>query len=271
MSSPVPVDHYVQKALLQHWSAPNKVGRRDNFVWVFDFDGSRLEKLHVRNVFSRAGLNDANTEQRLNKLVEHPLSRFRDRELRRRSRAHVPMRVDLDESTGRAAALVFLAQTCRASDALENPTGRMLSRLLNRPNQELDSLGEYFFRDFDLHSVGTGRISLCHPEVGFFEFPITEKESRSALGLALPLTPYLSLLAVPRGARLEWGEAKARLLGLCSLGVRSSRRVVVPHEAATQLSHDLVASELRRLRASLEEHLALLGPLEPPWGTLAGL
>jgi hypothetical protein len=62
------VDHFVSQFLTKPWEVENRN------LWFYDFQAKKIQKVPTKELFSEVGLHSVAAGQRLNSIVETPLS-----------------------------------------------------------------------------------------------------------------------------------------------------------------------------------------------------
>ncbi len=219
-------DHFISRFQTKPWEVSN---RRLAF---YDFVEHRFGEEPSKNLFARTDLNDGAVEKILDKFVEEPAARYRDRLRAASSDGSV---IDAtDWKTYRALVCLWLVQLQRLHDARRETgrSGRTLGALLREGEASLNALCQVALSDSVLVA---GTISSMHrlffTEAAYFPIPQFGKPPL----LAVPLsTRHFILLAKKRDFDPEqfsaWMRTPSRLAAL-SIGVGSNvRRVVIPPE-----------------------------------------
>lgn len=238
----MPNDHYVTNALTEPW-------RDGAFLWCFDFADRKIRREPASKLFAKEGLNSPENEAALNKFFESPLLEFRHKILANKL---APDRVS-QWKMFRALVLFPLVQAARIMH-LREPQGGHLDRFfahgeqgLNQWAQERSAKSQAIILDTSEFQTGW----LFYPEVGFFKFPAplirpSSEADLSGTGVAVPLTPWLALAAVPKDADFEQIRRNRDQLHAWSVGLNDDcRRIAIPaavlHEHQEAVGDDIVA------------------------------
>ncbi|NRD61723.1 hypothetical protein HRD49_08140 [Corallococcus exiguus] len=251
----MPNDHYVTNALTEPW-------RDGAFLWCFDFADRRIRREPASKLFAKEGLNSPAAEAALNRFIESPLLEFRHK---LRTNKLVPNKVS-QWRMYRALLLFPMVQTARILQ-FRDPQGGHLEKFFAHGEQGLDQMARERHANSHVMTLGLSDFPdgwLFYPEVGFFQFPApmlrpSPELGLSGIGVAVPLTPYLALAAVPKGADLAQIEKSRRLLQSWSVGLNDGcRRIAIPaavlHKHQEAVCDDVVAM---RERIVLIERLRL--------------
>ncbi|WP_199728917.1 hypothetical protein [Corallococcus sp. CA053C] len=163
-----------------------------------------------------------------------------------------------------------MVQTARILQ-LRDPQGGHLEKFFAHGEQGLDQMAQERHANSHVMTLGVSDLPsgwLFYPEIGFFQFPApllqpSPELGLSARGVAVPLTPYLALAAVPKGADLAKIEKDRGQLQLWSVGLNDDcRRIAIPapvlRKHQDEVCEDIVAMRERitlceRFRLSANE------------------
>jgi hypothetical protein len=232
--------HFVSRFLTEPWEHGQRM------LWYYDFDEDRIRSRSSRSLFASVGANSAETEARLNRLVESPIAA---------ARQHLwasggEVSQTLEWPLFKALALLVLLQPFRASASTEGP--QTLEEMLARPESEIDGL---------VHAIGARyrlmRVTV-HPQAPLFYasdgwFPLLTEPMGGpcVFGIAIPISPRHAFIGVPAAADSSqtdiWSANGAGLVSNYSVGHRS-RRVVVHPAAVSALPHGQIITAIRESR-----------------------
>ncbi|WP_225414595.1 hypothetical protein [Stigmatella hybrida] len=99
---------------------------------------------------------------------------------------------------------------------------------------------------------------LFYPETGFFLFPVRTMDSNaipqhptSTTGIAVPLTPWLAFVVLPKNADLAHVEATRTILHYQSIGSNEDcQRILIPGKVHPE-DYDRVARDIERIREKM--------------------
>jgi hypothetical protein len=252
----MPDDHYVSRTFQKYWSLPTPNGGWSKRVWCFDFDRSWLRPVGTRQLFSRADLNTPATERWLSGAIEQPLTQLVDRDTATRDAGGMlpPVEVIEQPRIALALSLVHLVQLARGADAVRGKA-RQLESIMALSDSEQTELARAFA---DRHVITKFAMppgaALFLPECGWFHVPVPDPVSAMSWTRAIPLTPGLALLAVPRYVQLAPAEWMVPLLPACSVGVGGAlRRVVVPPVLLTRYGRPELIRRIKTQRTKVAE------------------
>lgn len=188
-------DHFVQRAVIKFWSTVLPNGRFDNLVYVYDFTDGSLERRSTKKVFAKQGLNSPELERRVTQVIDTPLARFAQQDLKHRSGGGPAPA--MGEAVWRAVGISSLIQFARFADG-SGLTTDSLEKMLSMNDGQLNSVAKLYY---DNHTVGTCSLgALVHillPETGWYFFPAMTVENRIVWAQALPLSPMTVLFSLP--------------------------------------------------------------------------
>jgi hypothetical protein len=246
--------HFVSRFFTKPWEMDQ---RR---LWCFDFEKNQLQTRSSESLFARVGLNTKEMEERLDRLIETPLSNARQWLLDNRGGGRVEIR---DWRVHRALLLLIPAQTARMVDASGRDTGT-LEGLLSRPDEELDQMAYIWTKLFSLtgHVVPPGQ-RLCYPSVGYFAFPTPDVRVGLNVGFAVPMNERSVIAVVPPTTDndlLVKRISEHAYLPIFSVGPdKASPQVVLHPDLKGQLNDPELIAELRRQRQVCNQMFELIG------------
>ena len=215
-----------------------------------------MRKRSTRTLYASEGLNEPAVEARLNKLVENPLARFVQNDMRRqlpKEPIAVHRTID-DPEARRAVALVFLVQAARGFDGTR-ATDDSLSKLMAMPDEVLDAYAAAFWFDHRIATFAVPReVRLFLPELGWYPFPAIDQKHGPVWGSALPINPRLALFAVPKALEFFYTDINVALLANFSVGFGGSHCARVVLSSALVDTHGVgrLETELPIMRAQVE-------------------
>ena len=260
----MPKDHYVSQTFMKFWSRRNHQGDFDGFVSCFDFTTNTLEEeIHTKKLFAIKGLNSATVEKRLDQVFENQLRRFIDFA----NAEHTPEAFQgrgrkvlmEDENPVRAISIAFAIQAARAVDGTSGKVGVETAKLLSLSDKQLHVLGASFREHHDVSTLTLRRDEpLFLPETGCFWFPILDPAPLvgAIWALAIPLTPFLALVATPRGIDVDVERATAHLSQF-SIADAKVKRVIIPRVSKSEDRSQLTQYLLGRRQQVMEQGLAI--------------
>ncbi|CAM4285236.1 hypothetical protein [Corallococcus exiguus] len=245
----MPNDHYVTNALTEPW-------RDGAFLWCFDFADRKIRRESASKLFAKQGLNSPENEAALNKFCESPLLEFRHK---LRTNKLTPNKLTPNKVSEwrvfRALLLFPLVQTARILH-LRDPQAGHLDKFFAPGEQGLNEMARERHENSHVMTLGVQDFPngwLFYPEIGFFQFPApmlnpSPDLGLSGIGVAVPLTPYLALAAVPKGADLGQIEKSRGLLQSWSVGLNDDcRRIAIP-SAVLRKHQDAVCDDIVAMR-----------------------
>jgi hypothetical protein len=229
--------HFVSRFLTAPWES----GQRQ--LHFYDFNTKQLSVRSSRSLFAVAGSNSAETEARLNRLVETPIASARATLVRAPA---TPGAIEIkDPLLLRALTLLLPLQPLRTND------GSRLEEILALSEAELDGIVQAGQQSYQLVRVrAADAMPMFYPSLGFFLLPAEDPSGRMRGSLAIPLTPQFCFALVPLGADLS-ALANAWVGGVVSnlsVGV-SSPQVVVHPDTVAAASNDALCRAIESARA----------------------
>ena len=217
--------------------------------------GHYLRSQSSRSLFATVGVNSAETEARLNRLVESPIAAARQ-QLWASSGEVSPK---LEWPLFRALALLVLLQPFRASESPDGP--QTLEATLARPASEIDGLAHAIGDRYRLMRVTVHpQAPLFYPSDGWFPLPAEPTGRPCVFGIAVPLTARHAFIGVPAavGPRQTeiWSAHGAGLVSNYSIGHRS-RRLVIHPIAVDGLPNSQLAETIRTTPRSVAHAVEL--------------
>lgn len=217
--------HCVSRFLTKPWEE----GQR--FLRYYDFDTNQFERRSSRSLFAAEDVNSPGVEGWLQRMVEDPLGKIRDRVVRGERDP-----LEQDWSRFRAALLLILLQGGRIATIADHDARRRLDVIAAMPERELDGLVREAMRRFDLRLVHTvpsaeraGYAPLYVPSTGLFPVVVPELVflgSPFGFGIPIALTCALVVTPVEWPDKLELHQTRT-ILSTLSIGTSTARRVVV--------------------------------------------
>jgi hypothetical protein len=241
-------DHFVQRALINHWATDDK------FVYIYDFADGSLVWRSTKSVFSKEGLNSEYLEKRVGLIIDDPLGKIAHEHQAYRQGGPVPTLIGENEAAWRAAAIVFATQIARSFDG-KGETTDSLGMMMNMTDGQLSAYAQRFW---DRHELGAyimpPNVALFLPEMGTYMFPLFSEQFGASWVDALPIGPQTVLYAAPKGVKFEPNETAVSAVGNFSVGMGplNSKLVVSPMLVET---HGLEAmkSDIQEMRRFVNE------------------
>lgn len=240
-------DHFVQRAVIKHWSTLLPNGKFDNRVYVYDFSDGSLRRRPTKKVYSKEGLNSPELEQRVTELIDTPLAKFAQKDFSRRlSGGPAPT---TDGAAWRAVGISSIIQLARFSDG-SGKTTDALQKMLSMNDGQLNTIAK---RHYDNHMVGTcsvgTNVNIFLPETGWYLFPAMTVENRIVWGQALPITPMTVLFSVPGKVAMAANSFTLNSMATFSVTVgQFSKKVVVAAAIVASHGADRIRKEIPEMR-----------------------
>lgn len=242
--------HFVSRFLTKPWEH----GQRE--LHYFDFTDGKVKTGFSRTLFAEVGTNSREVEQRLNQVIETPISQAL-------TQLGAPQAASgqrgLVWPVFRALTLLMMLQPLRLpGNAARNET---LEETVLKSDKELDEIAQAASQRYQL-----GRFTvrpdaaLLYPESGFF--PIVAEDDRGAWRacIAVPIALQHVMVAVPR--EVDWDQASriwsANGSGaLSNSSVGTSDRVVLPPAHVDATKPEDIAKAVTEMRQLATEQLDL--------------
>jgi hypothetical protein len=224
MSNPSTMNcHFVSQFLTKPW----EFGERQ--LYFYDRRHLELQQKSSRNLFARKGLNSAETEHRLNKLIETPLRRA-IAELTEPGKCE--KRALDDWTVFRALVLLFPFQGLRVANRLESPQD--LAGLCAWPDEKVD---EYAWASKQVRKFITVRshdgCPFFYPALGYFIIPLAHAPTELPGAITVPLTARWAIASVPADVddeqvRRLLSQGDGAVASNASVGTNADQVVVHP-------------------------------------------
>ena len=147
-------DHFVQRAVIKFWSTVLPNGRFDNLVYVYDFTDGSLERRSTKKVFAKQGLNSPELERRVTQVIDTPLARFAQQDLKHRSGGGPAPA--MGEAVWRAVGISSLIQFARFADG-SGLTTDSLEKMLSMNDGQLNSVAKLYYDNTPSERAPLGR------------------------------------------------------------------------------------------------------------------
>lgn len=231
--------HYVTRSLTKPWEHDS--GR----LFYFDFPTGTIREGRAKTLFALEDTLSLEMEQMISRLVEHPLSVFRE-VIHNGQGSSIS-----DWATYRALFLYFLMQSERFRisklDHQATPTS-----IFGKDEAFIDQLISVMMETYNVLWIGmpTGHV-LFFPESGVFQFPTEDAECVTGFtfSLAVPLTPFMALAMVPKTIAVDrLFEQRAQLQGY-SVGVNeNASRILIPKVVTDNNKNEILIETITNYR-----------------------
>jgi hypothetical protein len=236
--------HYVSESFTQAWEVPKR-----GELYLYDFSTRNIDSRPAKDLFARRGLNTRAVERWLSDVIEAPLGRFR--KALRKQREPVPTQID-DLAVYRALLMLLPLQVTRTAKAQSRP--RAFEEIFEWPKPKLDAYVQALRSEYAVVIVQAHTQSpLFFTENGFFMVPFPRASIENAAAMAMPLTEYQAVMALPRSMDrtivsriLTAGDGF--YLNNCSIGTNANRVVIHPSVIEAMNEPDLV-TEIEAVRS----------------------
>jgi hypothetical protein len=214
--------HFVSRFLTKPW----EFGQRQ--LWYYDFGRKQIEKKSSKSLFAKVGRNSAEIEDRLNELIETPISQAMTTLVPSGAIDNVEIG---DWQLFRALNLLLLLQWSRASD--KDPHRSRVGQALSWDETTLDQLVVACQQTHMIVGLrGDPRSPLCYPSHGLFALPIRQQSGSYTAIYAIPLTEYHAVARVPRDVHMDEVfqtiTCQGGYLTISSVGTKASKVVIHP-------------------------------------------
>jgi hypothetical protein len=251
--------HFVTRFLTKPWEIPP--GRTLHF---YDFAEKAIRTKSSRSLFARIGLNDADTESRINSLIETPLARL-IAELKTGPPDFSKMQ---DWAVFRAVSLLFSLQISRSAKLTSGNHKAM--EFYDWPTEKID---QYTWAIHEkrtlLHFVVPANVPLAYTPHGYFFVPLPDVSLTEPGIFSIPLTPTDALVLLPKSADIAGinsalTRGQGAYLSNASCGTNASQVVFHPeileHFTPAQICEAFEVTRANNLMLSklCQERLALL-------------
>jgi hypothetical protein len=249
----MPNDHYVSKFQIKAWVVPSIAKVR-----VYSTNSDRLEWVHPRKLFSLEGLNPPDVEERLNQLIETPLTQ--NRKVLFGAASVKTWKVDHWPAM-RAAWLLVLLQTSRTKSFL-GLDRVSISDFMRRSVEDLDRLIAATMKEYTLGFVRDRGGVLMLPSTGHFALPVADDGCLTKLSIAhaCPLSPEIALVwrtttsaATPVSNDDALATRKTIRLSSFGSGPHLTRLVVPPARLQSFSNDDDLKAWIRKCRTAAQE------------------
>lgn len=214
--------HFVSRFLTKPW----EFGQRQ--LWYYDFESKQIRKKSSKKLFAQVGRNTAETEKRLNELIETPISNAITTLVPREAIDNVEIR---EWRLFRALVLLLLLQCSRVSE--KGSRHSQLGEMLSWDETTLDQL-VLACQQTDM-IVGLGghpEAPFCYPSHGLFALPIRQPSGSFSTIYAIPLTEYFAVARVPRDVNMndifQKTTCQGGYLSNSSVGTTASKVIIHP-------------------------------------------
>jgi hypothetical protein len=248
-------DHYISRFLTKPW----EVGQRQ--LWFYDFETDRFDWQSSESLFAAEGLHSKETGDRLNQLIETPVSRYRAATLAGGEFAIGP---DKDWKLFRALVALLRLQPQRHADKEREPDRKFtLDNLIAGGENFLDYMASEINKDYVLigATLRNGAYEMCFTDAVYFPIPMIGSEPI----LAVPLTPG-HFIALPRKSyqkrALEDWLASESSMSAFSVGLGgTAKKVVVPPGLQSAIRGDPagLGASFRELRINCRQQFNIIG------------
>ena len=241
--------HYLSRFVTAPWEYEQR------FLRYYDFGDNQFHSCSSKSLFAADDINSQGVEDWLDRMIETPFGRIRDRVARGERDP-----LEQDWSCYRAAMLLIILQGGRIAAIADLDARQRLDALAMMPERDLDWMVRLALRKFDLRLLHTESMPLCVPETGLFcmIMPDIRRFLQEPFGFGIPINPTCALLATPAesGEKLDLTKSRT-ILATSSVATSTARRVVVPPELYRQLGKDRLREKLLWFRQQNEQLLAV--------------
>lgn len=245
----MPNSHFVSRFLTKRW----EFGQRR--LWYYDFDRKWIAHESSEKLFARRRGSSRQMEQRLNGLVETPLSKAIN-SLTGDSR--LGKNEVQDWLVVRALCVIFLLQAIRPSD--QEPHRLELEKILRADDKTIDQLAATFYNTYAMVQLQAHpHAPLFYPSNGVFIVPVDVQRPSLHFILAIPLTPRDLVVSIPRDIDIPHAletltAGKGGYLTNTSVGT-AARRVVIHPDIVENYDQTEMAAAIEQNRARNSDNL----------------
>jgi hypothetical protein len=247
-------DHYISRFLTKPW----EVGQRQ--LWFYDFKTDSFGRRSSESLFAEDGLHSQETGDRLNELIETPVSLHRAETVNGDGILTIPGK---NWKVFRALVALIRLQPQRHLDKEGAERRFTLDDMIGQGENFLDGLAAKTQEEYTLIAVTLrdGAFQMSFTDAVYFPIPMVGSEPV----LAMPLTPG-HFIALPRkgyqkSSLEEWLRSDSSISAF-SIGLGgSAQRVIVPPGLQPSIKEepDNVRKMLRELRSSCREIFNTIG------------
>jgi hypothetical protein len=214
--------HFVSRFLAKPW----EFGQRQ--LWYYDFDCKQIREKSSKTLFAQVGRNTAETEKRLNELIETPISNAITTLVPREAIDNVEIR---EWRLFRALVLLLLLQCSRVSE--KGSRHSQLGEMLSWDETALDQLVLACQQAYMIVGLGGHpEAPFCYPSHGCFALPIRQPSGSFSVISAIPLTEYFAVARVPRDVNMDdvfqRTACQGGYLSYGSVGTTASKVIIHP-------------------------------------------
>jgi len=241
--------HFVSRFLTTPWEH----GQRR--LSYFDFEAGCFGSQSSETLFALRGTNTQEVEERLNSVIETPVSQA----MARLTDSQPDSEELLEWPLFRAASLRLMLQPTRAAEGSEH--SERLETTVMRSDPELDELAKQAQALYQLGRITIRTdVPLLYPAAGFFPLVAKGASGSYEAAIALPVARRHVFVAVPRS--LDWESATAQwsvngAAPVANASVGTSNRVVVPLAAINGVGPEKAIEFIRELRAANSQLIGL--------------
>ena len=234
--------HFVSRFATKPW----EFGPR--WLWCFDFERDGIYRASSETLFAVAGENTREVEERLNTLIETPISQ----EVAR-WRNGQPAAADLPWPLFRAVALLLLQPT---RSATEGDRAVQIEDLVMKPDAELDQLAHAAEERYQMGRISVRQdAALLYPERGWFWMPAQDNRGQWVACPAIPMGLHHVIVSIPRALDYDrmtdiWRQNGSVMVANRSVG-HDGRRVVIPPAHRAAYTDAEITQTLKDLRADV--------------------
>jgi len=247
--------HFVSRFLTKPW----EFGQRQ--LYYYDFDNEQIQTNSSKSLFAEVGTNTAEIEQRLNELIETPISNA----ITKLVPSEAIDIVEIDEwPLFRALNLLLLLQWSRASD--KEPYRSRVREALSWDDTTLDQLVNVCQQRYMVFGLrGHPRAPLCYPSHGLFPLPIRHQSGSYSAIYAIPLTENYAVARVPRDVNMDdvfqTITCQGGYLTSSSVGTTASRVIIHP-SVIEAFDGTTVAGKIEEFRNGARKMFALCSEIK---------
>ena len=212
--------HFVSRFLTKPW----EFGERQ--LYYYDFDCKQVDTKSSKSLFAEVGRNTGEIEQRLNELIETPISNAITTLVPSGAIDNIEIR---EWQLFRALNLLLLLQWSRASEKESHRS--KLGEALSWDDTTLDQLVRACQETHIVIGLrGDPRAPLCYPSHGLFPLPIRQQSGSYSAIYAIPLTENYAVARVPRDVNIDdvFQTITGEYLANSSVGTTASTVTIHP-------------------------------------------
>lgn len=243
--------HYISRLLTKPWEDNPKT----RLLHAFDVATKTIIREPSIKLFAVPDLHTPDTEQRLSRLVEDAIGKYKQRCLKGGTL------VELDARAHNALFAMMIIQLQRTVEAKADRTPPMsLDQLLENPDGFMGAILGTLSSVLELVAINVPVEEICYPSTGFFFIPMKGEKPAQAM----PLSPTSLVALVPRNTPVGWLEEIASLTGAISAFSAAPRglldKIVMPPNF-----HKLGEEGARRIEAMREHGQRLTNQFAAMW------